>query len=543
MAEGEHKTRAAVVDDESARLAKLQRRRAVVFSEGEEADLKEKEAKDVVAKQVSASAVAEAKKEAAKAAKLKAAAATKVVHLDEKISSISKRIEVATTKANRAAAEVQVASKRDADKAEVAKKAAAKVEEMQSAASSFRTPPPPSSASSSKAAAVALGESLKPSDIEPVATKPAAVKRVSAKADKGVKSGGARAHMVPKDALGKPPTFEPASRRSKRSSSAPAQKRGAKLTVARVSASRAAATLEAGGATYFSHGTGFQIRGTPQVTLGRLAARAHAEEAAFRAERAEDAARRARFERLAVERAVKRKSVEAQAALLRTGAEHAARAALQDAKVSAAKEAVVRTTAGLRAAEAVQHELEGSVGAQKRCVKAEWGAAEAASTAHAIATERAAATGQQAAQARGNAERAKEQARRRNEEAITAARHAEELESAAAFAHEKADAQVQPTADAEHAAAMGVLAARRAATAQAKATVDEAGREYVAASAKATAVAKALAASERALVATAERPMHWFATSWSSSQQPYGATAAAAAGISRTRWPGTVGYV
>ena len=45
--------------DESARLAKLQRRRAVVFSEGEEADLKEKEAKDVVAKQVSASAVAE----------------------------------------------------------------------------------------------------------------------------------------------------------------------------------------------------------------------------------------------------------------------------------------------------------------------------------------------------------------------------------------------------------------------------------------------------------------------------------------------------
>ena len=246
--------------------------------------------------------------------------------------------------------------------------------------------------------------------------------------------------------------------------------------------------------------------------IGRSAARATADEAAFRAERADEAARRARSERLAVERAVRKRSAEMEAALLRTGAAHAARAALTDAKVAAAKEAAQRATIGKRAAEALVQELEGSVGAQKRCVSAEWDAAEAASQAHAIATEKAAEAAQRAAIAKGKANVAADHARLRREEATSAAEHAYDLEREAEKAHAEAVGLLQPNEESEHQAAMRVLRARKMAQAQAKAAIDEAGRKYVAASAHANAAANAAKATERAIVAAQERPTHWFST-------------------------------
>jgi hypothetical protein len=168
---------------------------------------------------------------------------------------------------------------------------------------------------------------------------------------------------------------------------------------------------------------------------------------------------------------------------------------------------------GAKASQALVDELEGSVGAQKRCVAAEWSAAEAASAAHAVATQRAAVTAQHGASARVAAARAAEQARTARAAATSAAEHVDALERAAGLAHESAEtqarpptelgthtvtvasalalrwcplfdamiAQLQPAADAEHAAALAVLHARRDAAARAKAAVGEAERAYVSA--------------------------------------------------------------
>ena len=78
--------------------------------------------------------------------------------------------------------------------------------------------------------------------------------------------------------------------------------------------------------------------------------------------------------------------------------------------------------------------------------------------------------------------------------------------------HAAAAAMLGPSADAEHESAMAVLAARRLASAQAKARVEEAARSHAAAVAQALAAEKTAVATERAVLAAEQKPVHWFAT-------------------------------
>ena len=119
--------------------------------------------------------------------------------------------------------------------------------------------------------------------------------------------------------MGAPPTYEPAGRRSKPldrptrrtdiKSATPAFGLAAALAADRaksdVAAEMQAITKGSGIYTRRSQ-SGAPSEGMP-LAMGKLAARAAADEAAFRAERADEAARRSRAERLAVERSVTRR--------------------------------------------------------------------------------------------------------------------------------------------------------------------------------------------------------------------------------------------
>ncbi|KOO31313.1 hypothetical protein Ctob_005350 [Chrysochromulina tobinii] len=191
-----------------------------------------------------------------------------------------------------------------------------------------------------------------------------------------------------------------------------------------------------------------------QAPLKVISSRAAADEKKFHAERAAEAAKRAAAERVAVERAVERRSREAQAALLRTGAAHAARAALLEAKVSAARESAARAhTEALAKIEAAKH-LDEASAAQRKLVAAEWRAAEEAAAAHALAVEKAASAARGAAARRAVAERAEELARAAHLEALAASEHAIAL-AEAVVAAEADEARLQgEDAEASHQGAM-----------------------------------------------------------------------------------------
>ena len=249
-----------------------------------------------------------------------------------------------------------------------------------------------------------------------------------------------------------------------------------------------------------------------QAPLKVIASRAAADEKKFHAERAAEAAKRAAAERVAVERAVERRSREAQAALLRTGAAHAARAALLEAKVSAARESAARAhTEALGKIEAAKH-LDEASAAQRKLVAAEWRAAEEAAAAHALAVEKAASAARGAAARRAVAERAEELAHAAHLEALAAAEHAIAL-AEAVVAAEADEARLQgEDAEASHQGAMQVLAARRAATAQATSLIEQAECAHAASARKASAAETAAAAVARSVASTSERPLAWFGT-------------------------------
>lgn len=249
-----------------------------------------------------------------------------------------------------------------------------------------------------------------------------------------------------------------------------------------------------------------------QAPLKVISSRAAADEKKFHAERAAEAAKRAAAERVAVERAVERRSREAQAALLRTGAAHAARAALLEAKVSAARESAARAhTEALAKIEAAKH-LDEASAAQRKLVAAEWRAAEEAAAAHALAVEKAASAARGAAARRAVAERAEELARAAHLEALAASEHAIAL-AEAVVAAEADEARLQgEDAEASHQGAMQVLAARRAATAQATSLIEQAESAHAASARKSSAAATAAAAVARSVASTSERPLSWFGT-------------------------------
>jgi hypothetical protein len=249
-----------------------------------------------------------------------------------------------------------------------------------------------------------------------------------------------------------------------------------------------------------------------QAPLKVISSRAAADEKKFHAERAAEAAKRAAAERVAVERAVERRSREAQAALLRTGAAHAARAALLEAKVSAARESAARAhTEALAKIEAAKH-LDEASAAQRKLVAAEWRAAEEAAAAHALAVEKAASAARGAAARRAVAERAEVLARAAHLEALAASEHAIAL-AEAVVAAEADEARLQgEDAEASHQGAMQVLAARRAATAQATSLIEQAESAHAASARKSSAAATAAAAVARSVASTSERPLSWFGT-------------------------------
>ena len=249
-----------------------------------------------------------------------------------------------------------------------------------------------------------------------------------------------------------------------------------------------------------------------QAPLKVISSRAAADEKKFHAERAAEAAKRAAAERVAVERAVERRSREAQAALLRTGAAHAARAALLEAKVSAARESAARAhTEALAKIEAAKH-LDEASAAQRKLVAAEWRAAEEAAAAHALAVEKAASAARGAAARRAVAERAEQLARAAHLEALAASEHAIAL-AEAVVAAEADEARLQgEDAEASHQGAMQVLAARRAATAQATSLIEQAESAHAASARKSSAAATAAAAVARSVASTSERPLSWFGT-------------------------------
>ena len=249
-----------------------------------------------------------------------------------------------------------------------------------------------------------------------------------------------------------------------------------------------------------------------QAPLKVISSRAAADEKKFHAERAAEAAKRAAAERVAVERAVERRSREAQAALLRTGAAHAARAALLEAKVSAARESAARAhTEALAKIEAAKY-LDEASAAQRKLVAAEWRAAEEAAAAHAVAVEKAASAARGAAARRAVAERAEELARAAHLEALAASEHAIALAEAVVGA-EADEARLQgEDAEASHQGAMQVLAARRAATAQATSLIEQAESAHAASARKASAAETAAAAVARSVASTSERPLSWFGT-------------------------------
>jgi hypothetical protein len=249
-----------------------------------------------------------------------------------------------------------------------------------------------------------------------------------------------------------------------------------------------------------------------QAPLKVISSRAAADEKKFHAERAAEAAKRAAAERVAVERAVERRSREAQAALLRTGAAHAARAALLEAKVSAARESAARAhTEALAKIEAAKH-LDEASAAQRKLVAAEWRAAEEAAASHALAVEKAASAARGAAARRAVAERAEELARAAHLEALAASEHAIAL-AEAVVAAEADEARLQgEDAEASHQGAMQVLAARRAATAQATSLIEQAESAHAASARKSSAAATAAAAVARSVASTSERPLSWFGT-------------------------------
>jgi hypothetical protein len=249
-----------------------------------------------------------------------------------------------------------------------------------------------------------------------------------------------------------------------------------------------------------------------QAPLKVISSRAAADEKKFHAERAAEAAKRAAAERVAVERAVERRSREAQAALLRTGAAHAARAALLEAKVSAARESAARAhTEALAKIEAAKH-LDEASAAQRKLVAAEWRAAEEAAAAHALAVEKAASAARGAAARRAVAERAEQLARVAHLEALAASEHAIAL-AEAVVAAEADEARLQgEDAEASHQGAMQVLAARRAATAQATSLIEQAESAHAASARKSSAAATAAAAVARSVASTSERPLSWFGT-------------------------------
>ena len=179
-----------------------------------------------------------------------------------------------------------------------------------------------------------------------------------------------------------------------------------------------------------------------------------------RAERAEDAARRARPERL-VERAAAFVGGGGGAAASRCGA-LGARVA-HDAKVAAAKEAAAARRREPRRGGG-EGQLEGSVLAQKRLYSGV-DAAEA-SAAHQVAAERAATPEQHAAMMRSAAARAADAAKRTRAAAASAALAADESEAVADEAHRAIDERAQPDADADTANANLLAAARRARAAQ-----------------------------------------------------------------------------
>ena len=162
-------------------------------------------------------------------------------------------------------------------------------------------------------------------------------------------------------------------------------------------------------------------------------------------------------------------------------------------------------------------QLEGSCASQRRLLQAEWDAAEAASQAHAIASEQSATLAQVAAAKRVVAQRQAHKAKLVREAATRAAEHAAEMSEAAARSHENVEAKVEPNENAAHEDAMAVLAARREATQRAAANVDEAARAHVAASAAANAAANALAAASRAATKVSEQPLWWFPSSQAQS--------------------------
>ena len=96
------------------------------------------------------------------------------------------------------------------------------------------------------------------------------------------------------------------------------------------------------------------------------------------------------------------------------------------------------------------------------------------------------------------------------DEATLAAQYAADLDAAAERAEGEVAAQLEPDAHAEHDDAMAVLAARRAASAAAARSVDEAARAHVAASAVANAAANAVSVASRATKAAGERPLFFF---------------------------------
>jgi hypothetical protein len=249
-----------------------------------------------------------------------------------------------------------------------------------------------------------------------------------------------------------------------------------------------------------------------QAPLKVISSRAAADEKKFHAERAAEAAKRAAAERVAVERAVERRSREAQAALLRTGAAHAARAALLEAKVSAARESAARAhTEALAKIEAAKY-LDEASAAQRKLVAAEWRAAEEAAAAHALAVEKAASAARGAAARRAVAERAEQLARAAHLEALAASEHAIAL-AEAVVAAEADEARLQgEDAEASHQGAMQVLAARRAATAQATSLIEQAESAHAASARKSSAAATAAAAVARSVASTSERPLSWFGT-------------------------------
>ena len=286
---------------------------------------------------------------------VQAASAKTVEQLELKIAEAKVKAEKAQAKAAKGAKAHKESELREVEKMQAAQDASTKVDAMQKAAKALRG---------------ALEVPGKPGN------------RSSAEA-----------------ALGAAPTFEPSGKGERKSKGGRAAGTTAESTASRSSAkavrrAEEAAAEIAAEAAAFAAGNLYVRRGeihaseVKELSLGRTSARAIADEVAFKAQRAAESAKQARSERLAVERAVKRRSAEAEANLLKMGAEHAARAALHEAKVAAASEAAARTSVAAKAAEAATQQLEGSVASQRRVLQAEWDAAEAASQAHAVAAER-----------------------------------------------------------------------------------------------------------------------------------------------------------